>query len=181
MKVRKFAFAYNASTLDTGHTVYTPTVSDVLYDAWIEVVTAWNGTTPQGDFGIVYNTEFNGFLSGSGPGGTSGVLDMTSADEINAFIGGSWLGNIKNMGARDVQTQTMTPSLYKGSSAVSYSASAVFSNPSWLGAGYRSLPCKFTDTSPIQVLVSSDGTRTGGDPGATQGSAILYLVTATPA
>jgi hypothetical protein len=38
--------------------VYTPTIGDVLFDAWIEVRTPWDGTTPLCDYGV--------FTSGDG-------------------------------------------------------------------------------------------------------------------
>jgi hypothetical protein len=46
---------------------------------------------------------------------------------------------------------------------------------------YRVLPGPFTTADPIKIVVSQDGTNTGLDPGATQGSGIVYVVTATPA
>jgi hypothetical protein len=49
--VHKFAFAYDTASLHTGATAYTPAAGDVLLDAWIEIDTAWDGTTPLGDFG----------------------------------------------------------------------------------------------------------------------------------
>lgn len=44
----------------------------------------------------------------------------------------------------------------------------------------RLLPGKFTAADAIKVVVSQNGSSTGADPGATQGAAVLYLVTATP-
>lgn len=47
--VRRFPFAFDTASLTTGAPLYTPTVNDILIDGWVEIVTAWDGTTPQGD------------------------------------------------------------------------------------------------------------------------------------
>ena len=46
--------------------------------------------------------------------------------------------------------------------------------------GYLYYPYSVFTGAPIKVVVSQSGAAGGGDPGATQGSAVLYLVTATP-
>lgn len=72
--VHKLAFAFGDAGLNAGLTVYTPAVDDILLDAWIEVGTAWDGTTPVGDFGQpVINA--NGYF-----GALVGGIDMTSVD-----------------------------------------------------------------------------------------------------
>jgi hypothetical protein len=45
----------------------------------------------------------------------------------------------------------------------------------------RAVPYKFAADDTIGVVVSQTGQPGGGDPGATHGAAVLYLVTATPA
>jgi len=42
------------------------------------------------------------------------------------------------------------------------------------------VPSKFATNAPVCMVVSKDGTPTGGDPGSTVGAGTLYLVTATP-
>jgi hypothetical protein len=71
--VRKFPFAYNTPSLDTEAALYTPTIGDILYDGWIEVDTAWNGTTPKGDI-VIQGAIVGLFYNAAEP------LDMTSAD-----------------------------------------------------------------------------------------------------
>jgi hypothetical protein len=73
-------FAHNTAGLLTGAAVYTPTIGDILLNAWIAIITAWDGTTPQGDF-----SQFTG--SGAPLGllgyfGTSTTMD-SAADTIN--------------------------------------------------------------------------------------------------
>lgn len=46
-----FAFAHNTAGLATGVSVYSPAINDVVLTAWVEVTTAFNGTTPLLDFG----------------------------------------------------------------------------------------------------------------------------------
>lgn len=61
-----FPFAYNTAGLNDGIELWTPSVGDVLLDAWIHVTTAFDGTTPQGDIGWgdaaigIFNTVGNG-------------------------------------------------------------------------------------------------------------------------
>ena len=40
-----------------GIAFYTPTVNDVLLDAWISVLTAFDGTTPLGDVGHLHRRQ----------------------------------------------------------------------------------------------------------------------------
>jgi hypothetical protein len=54
-----YSFAYNTASINSGVTVYTPTSDDILIDVWIEVTTAFNGTTPKADVG-----SFSGTTSG---------------------------------------------------------------------------------------------------------------------
>lgn len=50
-----------------------------------------------------------------------------------------------------------------------------------MGWGQFGFPMVARTTDPIKVAVSQDGSAGGSDPGSSQGEAILYLVTATPA
>lgn len=45
------SFGFNTAGLAAGIPFYTPDVGEILYDAWIQVVTAFDGTTPQADIG----------------------------------------------------------------------------------------------------------------------------------
>jgi hypothetical protein len=65
------------------------------------------------------------------------------------------------------------------SGAVLGSLSAAQAKSASLGGGSL-LPAVWTDDGELEFWVSQDGTRGGADPGATQGLAHVYLVTATP-
>jgi hypothetical protein len=162
--VRKFPFAFNTPGILTGAAVYTPTVNDVLLDAWVEVDTAWNGTTPEGDVG-----SFNGAATGLYASAGFGPIDMTKADQD---ITGSYGLLISN----NTSGAGTYPSL---ALSLAQSTAAIPAYPAF--SPFRAVPGKFTAAHPVKVCVSQDGTNTGANPGSTQGEAILYLVTATPA
>lgn len=147
--VRKFPFAYNTPGLNDGVTVYTPRVGDILLDAWIEIETAWDGTTPKGDAGPIAGPGESGWWANS-PSNEAAPIDMTNNDTtlVGALSdGGSLL--LSHMNTHDEFE-------------------------------IRRVPARFVGANPIQVLVSQNGLAGGDDPGATQGAARLYLVTATP-
>ena len=150
--VREFPFAYNSAGLDTGLALYTPTEGDVLLEAWIEITQAWDGTTPSGDFFMNGNS---GFYNDLGGGLLPSTIDMTVADDSPLDISAT-------TGVSDLRSF------------------AYASNTSATTGKGRLLPGSFTTGAPIQVVVSQTGSVGGGDPGSTQGAAILYLVTATP-
>lgn len=133
--VRKFPFAFDTANILTGHTVYTPTSGEFLLDAWIEIETAWNGTTPKGDVGTFASDIYGWFqLGGTGP------IVMSTVNTDTQFGDG-------------LLDQRILPGV----------------------------PVKITSgANPIKVCVSQNGTKTGANPGSTQGAAILYLVTVTP-
>lgn len=150
--VRAFAFAYNTANILTGHAVYTPTIGDVLLEAWVEIVTAWDGTTPTGDVGpFLAGDNHNGYLDSMG----YGPIDMSAADTPRAGL--------------RVQTGLHRSDVRQ----------SIFSNNS--SDGGRNMPASFATADPIKVCVSQNGQDDGDDPASTQGAAILYLVTVTPA
>jgi hypothetical protein len=75
--VHDYDFTFNTPNLLTGaQTGYVPKVGDVVYGAWISISTAWDGTTPLGDFGQ-FDAINTGLLDQVG----RGINDMTTADE----------------------------------------------------------------------------------------------------
>lgn len=76
--VHYFAFAFNTASLAAGVTFFTPTVGDIFLDSWVEVTTAWNGTTPFCDYG-----PSTGYQVGAG----ANAQDMTANDGANAVPG----------------------------------------------------------------------------------------------
>jgi len=169
--VRSFPFAFDTPGILTGAALYTPTVEDILLDAWISIGTAWDGTTPRGDFGMFVGTNFGW------AGGAALPYDMMRAD--TAFSAGYDTIDGQGLAALAAAFGAVQSDMQANGPAF----------PSGLGveAGLTTLqgggvaPGRITAANPIKVCVSQDGTNTGGDPGSTQGAAILYLVTATPA
>lgn len=154
---RAFSFDHSTPGLVAGHAVYTPTIGDLLLDAWIEVDAAWNGTTPKADFGYFDpgNDGGVGLL-----GLTWGAVDLTAADVAGRLGLGLLNGN-------DSSNATIAQQ------AVSYALPG--------GPSRGAVPSKFATADPIKVCVSADGSVNGSASGATAGSATLYLVTVTPA
>ncbi len=58
-------FAFDTASINVGVDVHTFAAGDYLLAAWIEVLTAWDGTTPKGDFGFVAHSNF-GLLAAQG-------------------------------------------------------------------------------------------------------------------
>ncbi len=150
-----FSFSFNDVGLFNGISFYTPTINDLLVDAWIEVDTAWDGTTPTGDFGtFIGNTA--GFISSSSD--IQGI-DMTKADD--EVLGTGYLNG---------HYQIAPPANL--SLAIASGTKATHQN--------RGAPGRFVTSDPLLIVVSQDGSSGGGDPGASQGSASIYLIIATP-
>lgn len=154
--VRKFPFTFATAGILTGAALYTPTVGDVLLDAWIEVATAWDGTTPRWDIGTFVGSVYGLFANvATAPG-------LTGADTEDAGAG--------YLQGDNTRAATLSIVSALGTAAAANGQTAT-----------RMAPGKFTAANPIKVVVSQDGTVGGADPGSTQGAAILYLITATPA
>jgi hypothetical protein len=166
--VRKFPFAYNTPGILTGAALYTPTIGDILLDAWVEIDTAWNGTTPFGDVGDFHNGT-GLFVSM----GFNHPVPMNLAD--SGIGGGPYLigGSANDLALWDAIAQIAE---YPVPAPVPSSVSIA----SGQGNANRYVPGKFTTADPVKFCVSQDGSDTGANPGSTQGAAILYLVTATP-
>jgi hypothetical protein len=81
----RFAFAYNTTNIRNGVTAYTPTVGQILYNAWIQVLVAFNGTTPKADI-----SQFTGALAPSGlwQQASAGFDPLTAAQSIDSAGGG---------------------------------------------------------------------------------------------
>jgi hypothetical protein len=171
--VRKFEFTFDTANLASGAVVYTPTIGDLLIDAWIEIDTAWDGTTPCGDVGT-FDSDIRGLF-----GSAVAPVDMTHADDEGAgagllITGGS--GSDVRSSANAVGAAIANVVTHSGANP----QQLTYSNSITTIGGGRFLPAKFTAANPIKVCVSQDGTNTGADPGSTQGAATLYLVTVTP-
>jgi hypothetical protein len=155
--VHAFPFAFDTLNILTGafpvfNDGYVQKANDIVLDGWIQVVVAWNGTTPRGD--ISTQNGVNGFYCNWV---TNNGIDMTSADSTDD----GWLRNNGQPG-----------SMLSGFIA----SSGLPTQP--IG---RPIPTLMENDNQLCVYVNTTGQQGGGDPGSTQGSAILYLVTATPA
>lgn len=162
--IHKAPFAYNTAGLAAGIVApftdgYVPAVGDLLLDVWVKVITAWDGTTPLFDCGN--DDVSDGNLFGSNGLGTP--LDMTKADGTDWGLGAAFLSGTATIAAGGA------PSLL----SLAYSLGNTANNTN------RALPAEVATTDPFKLWVSTTG-RPGTAPGATQGSAVLYISTATP-
>ncbi len=75
----------DSAALAAGMTVVTPEVGDILLDAWIDVSTAFDGTTPQGEIGTFTLFTF-GLFSGYGQGTV--LLGQAASEDFGGIIAG---------------------------------------------------------------------------------------------
>lgn len=153
--IRHFPVNYNDPNILTGQAFYTPTVGDLLLGAWLSISTSWNGTTPKFDFGL---------LSG---GDTTGLMHLA--------LGGS---SETSPGSGDTTTQAGALGLQILGSSLNQNIAVTTAALAW---GGMSAPSKFVSATPLKYWVTSTGAIGGGSPGSTQGSGVLYIITATPA
>jgi hypothetical protein len=176
-----FAFAFDTPGLDTGIEFYTPTPGDILLDLWFEVVEAWDGTTPRLDTGYA---PFGGGaqLTGWFSYGYGDPADMTKQSFMSQ--GDSGIGPITLLnGATDMLGASMVGQAFDmlyvpAIPAGGHAEQRLVRKP--MGIAIPSLPARFLDATPLSLCVSQTGATDGGSPGSTQGSALLYLLTATP-
>lgn len=147
-----FPFAFDDAGLENGIAFYTPTVNDVLLDAWISVLTAFDGTTPLGDVGIFTGGNTGGLFANN-----NAAIDMTAADADGQSGQGLLAGNtLSDLLVSDINVTTP----------------AVFSA--------RYVPARFTAANPLGIVVSQDGSAGGTAVGGTAGAGAVYLMVATP-
>lgn len=170
--VRHFPFAYNSSGISSGgYAVYTPNVGDILLDAWIEIDTAWNGTTPFGDIGWASSTAglfalTAGNLVSMLHADTNYISDEASGYGSSSLSSAQILGNVK-------------VGLEASGASSPYSLSGVVTP--FLDSAPRTVPLKFVTANSLYIWVTQNGLSNGSSPSASQGSGVLYLVTSTPA
>ncbi len=136
--------------LRDGVAFYTPAVGEVLLDAWFVVDTVFNDVA-QADI-----SQYNG----SSP--DEGLWE--------------WQSPINLAAGADSPDQGGGPPGNGIPQNVSLATVAVSAN----GGGGRVVPAVFTNTDPLLVVVSQDGTKGGSTSPATDGAARLYIVTADP-
>jgi len=146
--LRKYTITATTSGLTVGVPLYTPKVGDVLYDAWFQITTAWNGTTPLGDLGLFLGSS-TGILQEAttiANTGTSYLQDMTVA-QVTTDIGLAYDGGTPNSLAL----------------AASWCARQL-------------VPSIFATTQPLCAVVSQNGHAGGTATGATAGAADIYVL-----
>jgi hypothetical protein len=154
---RAFSFAYDTADITTGAALYTPTPGDILLDAWVEIDTAWDGTTPTGDVGF-FGADTNGLYYYATHPYTE-LIDMSSAD-IEEGADYVYAGFFQQRAL---------------SSAV-ISGGGVGDVPAYR----RVVPGKFTTTDPIGIIVNQTGAVGGASSGSSVGAGVLYIITVTP-
>lgn len=142
--------AQNVALAATGIPIYAPSVDDVLLDAWIEVTTAWNGTTPQADIGQ--------YLAGNSLG---------------------WFGFVDGPRIVDLADQPALPGDTYLTGVVAGQFGGSLEMAATIGR-QRIVPGRFTGTDPIFVVVSQDGFLGSLPVGGTTGILNVYLVVGTP-
>lgn len=169
-RVLKFPFTFDTPNLLTGAAVYTPTIGDLLMDAWITVTEAFDGTTPKGDLCSV--------------GVSGGLFAQIGGAPVDLTLVPNGVGNIAAVGVGAHLAIMAAISAVGGSLFVP----AIESVPVPLqglnapyGYGGNSHVGTFMSTDPVTICATSDGTASGDDPGSTQGAAVLHLVICTPA
>lgn len=159
--VRKFPFAFDTPGISSGGVdAYTPTVDDILLDAWIEILTPWDGTTPLCDIGPLLDGTNQGLYRIWSFEGNS--VQMSYPDDPQP---GTNIVSVFNQtyGAPNLQALNET-----------------YANNAGHLPGLRWVPGRFSTSDPLKVWVTQNALSDGADPGSTQGTAVLYLVTATP-
>lgn len=182
--VRALPFAFDTPDLATGAAIYTPTAGDWLLNAFFSIGIAWDGTTPLGDFGSLafFEAASHGLFgtTDGGPGPEGSCVNMAIADQT---YWGDTVAPLGNLSLADIGAVgnawdfLQVPEI----DSVPVDQQQFITIPmASVDAAAPATPIRFLTDDPICVVVSQDGTTEGGDPGSTQGSAVLYLVTATP-
>lgn len=146
----QFPITFSTAGLNNGVAIYSPTPGDILLDAWIEVDTAFNGTTPKADIGDFTLANTGWFADADGP------QDLAAADSPSS--------------SGPLLLEAATAAGIQGLSLIEGSAKT----------GFRITPGKLTGAGPVKVVVSQTGLKGGAAVGGTQGAAVVFLLVATP-
>ena len=152
LMIRSFGITFATASLNTGVTIYTPAVGDVIYDVGIGISTAFDGTTPKLDVGT-FNGGNNGLfktLAQNPVDGTKVYADAASNAGLGVPNSALWLST----------------AIVAGNSA---SLSTLQSNEIVVSAA-----------NPLLVVASQTGAKSGTAITSTHGVATIYVMTATP-
>ncbi|MGD0220650.1 MAG: hypothetical protein ABSC73_09390, partial [Acidimicrobiales bacterium] len=130
--------------LHLGIPVYWPTPGEILRDAWLEVVTAWNASPAFADVGTLIGSADGLYALAS----ADGPVDMTAPDRPASGTVGDVL-----VGATG-DDLAVAGSIGKPSPSVAQ----------------RPAPARFMSAAPLQIVVSQDGKA--GPGGGTYGSVV---------
>ena len=133
--------------------IWTPPAGIILTDVHVSFLVAFDGTTPKADVGFFSSED-------------TGLFDQIAGAPLDATIAAS-----DNFDGGDSGLLT-TPSQASGGSLAVASAKA--------DANLLPAYCSpFAPGAPLSILVSTDGTTTGGPTGSSQGIGLVLLSIAT--
>ena len=150
--IKQFQFSHATAGLNTGVVAYTPNIGDILLDCWIEVDTAFNGTTPLADVGDFVGTNTGIFFQGVG------AVDLTNPDSMLDLGGGG------DLLCRTDSAPAWSDGFYTG----------------YANGNNRLLPARFVANLPLKLVVSTTGAKGGAATGATAGAGVVYFLLGTP-
>lgn len=176
VKLTQCPFAFDTANIVIGADMYTPALDEVLIDMWIEVLTAWDGTTPTAEVGR--------FLAGYTYGMWNVYATGSSATDLDLST------NAAPDSANHEQMMQLSAMRHYGLTIAEWSVqytSKLGTSPALInvpGPGFYQdvqpmLPARMLTTDPIKILVNQTGRVGGASSGSTVGSANLYLLTAT--
>lgn len=149
-----FPFDHTQSVaLAAGVELFTPKVGDIILDAWVEIDTAFDGTTPKADIGT-----FNG--------GDAGLF---------AFAGGTVIDLKQDWGA-----VTDNAGLLAASAAGSSLSGDYISVGAVGTAAVESWQIAVTAANPLLLVASQSGAKAGTAIDSTVGAGKVFVLMATP-
>lgn len=166
---RKFAFAWNTPNIATGAPIgYTPAVGDIIHSVSLVIETPWTvGHVSLGDIGIFTGGNTVGIF-----GNLISPVDMTAGSPVTQP------GTLEAVAyGADASAALLFSSLYETGAGANPVGFQVVPGSTF---NSESFPFVVTTANPLSVVVSQDGTTTGGASTAIAGAATLYLVTASP-
>jgi hypothetical protein len=147
-----YHFTFATPGLTTGVALVTLPVGAVIYDVGVEVVTAFDGTTPKADVGTFSSTHglFDELAAAA-------VIDLSSADAAVT----------SNTGLSSATT-------------ASWLSTAIGSAGAAGGAAYLPALLYVTAVSTLSLVVSQDGSQGGTAIGGAAGVGNVFVLCATP-
>jgi len=143
--VTELDVAFNLAGLNAGVTILSPNPGDLVFDVWVELHTAFDGTTPKLDVGTTRNPV--GFFQSLG----NGPLDLTAAVDND-----------------ELQTLLISDYLRSGTGS-SFSDLNAIAGRRIVPAAWAN------NVSDFSVWVSQDGNGGSAAPGSTTGLARVYV------